>query len=98
MAVCDTSSTIVEWQEFILLQEAVKLVLIDDGFSLPSESCKKACAAAELMDCWMKKERNVATCQKFAHALVQHIKLCIPENILRKSKSVQKNVGKFSHT
>ena len=97
MAVCDTSSTLVEQQEYILLQEAVKLVLIDDGFSLPSESCKKARAAAEPMDCWMKEERNVATCQKFAHALVQHIKLCIPENILRKSKSVRERMWESFH-
>ena len=75
MAVCDTSSIVEQQQGFILLQEAVKLVLTDDGFSLPSESCKKARAAAELMDYWMKEERNVATCKKVAHALVQHIKL-----------------------
>ena len=35
---------------FILLQEAVQLVLLDDGFSLPSESCKKARIAADLTD------------------------------------------------
>ena len=49
MAVCNTSSTL-ENSRFILLQEAVKLVLLVDGFSLSSESCKKARSAAELMD------------------------------------------------
>ena len=97
MAVCDSSSIVEQQQGFILLQEAVKLVLIDDGFSLPSESCKKARVAAELMDCWMKEERNVAACKKFAHALVQHIKLCIPEDISRKSKSVREKMWESFH-
>ncbi len=77
-----------------ILLQAILLVSIDDGFSLPSVSAVNARELAHKFEAWLMEDRkNRLTLDKFAEELIIMLKACLPKDLLtRKSKKIREKM------